>query len=218
MARHFIFADEAGDFEFRRARNVSRYFILCTVHMDACGVGGTLLDLRRELAWAGLPVGDYFHATTDRQAVRDRVFAAIDGVPFTVQATIMEKSKAQPQVRKSSERFYQYGWFYHLKHAGPRFIDPTAELLVTAATLGTKKERVLFLGAVDDVARQTLRSGTWRTTFCPAAADPCIQIADYCAWAIQRKWERGDDRSYRLIAGKITHERDLFARGRIHYY
>lgn len=29
MARRFIFADEAGEFEFAREPNVSRYFIVC---------------------------------------------------------------------------------------------------------------------------------------------------------------------------------------------
>jgi len=218
MSRHFLFADEAGDFEFRRDPRVSRYFILCTVHMESCGVGGTLLDLRRRLAWEGLPVGDYFHATTDRQAVRDQVFDAIAHFPFTIQSTILEKSKARPHVRETRQRFYQYGWFYHLKFSRSRFLRPSTELLVTTAAIGTRNERALFTGAVDDVARQVLQAGMWRTTFCPAAADPCVQIADYCAWAIQRKWERADERSYRLIAGKIDHEYDLWARGTVHQF
>ena len=52
MARLYIFADEAGDFEFSRKNNVSRYFILCTVAMDSCQVAEDLLNLRRQLAWA----------------------------------------------------------------------------------------------------------------------------------------------------------------------
>jgi hypothetical protein len=109
MSRHFIFADEAGDFEFSRKPNVSRYFILATVNMDSCKVGDELIALRRELAWEGYELGEYFHATTDKQAVRDRVYETICSHDFTVQATIMEKSKAYPQVRSSRPRFYQYG-------------------------------------------------------------------------------------------------------------
>jgi hypothetical protein len=30
----------------------------------------------------------------------------------------------------------------------------------------------------------------------PHMSDPCLQVADYCTWAIQRKWERGDERSH----------------------
>src|SRR5262249_45442195 len=88
--------------------NVSRYFILCTIIMDECPVATDLFDLRRRLAWEGLELGDYFHASTDKQAVRDEVFKVITQRPFTIQATIMEKCKAQPQVRRSKPRFYQY--------------------------------------------------------------------------------------------------------------
>ena len=49
-------------------------------------------------------------------------------------------------------------------------------------------------------------------------ADPCLQIADYCCWAIQRKWESGDDRSYVLIKDKIQSDFNAFARGKTVYY
>ncbi len=217
MARLYIFADEAGDFEFSRKHNVSRYFILCTVSMHSCGVASELLDLRRELAFEGLPLGEYFHCTTDQQAVRDRVFEVICRHDFQIQATIMEKSKAQPQVRSSRPRFYQYGWYYHFRHGTAALIKPAPDLLVTAATIGTKKERASFLAAIKDVMQQTV-PGKHTTNFCPAAADPCVQVADYCAWAIQRKWERNDQRSYDLVQDRITYEYDLWRRGTEHYY
>jgi hypothetical protein len=37
-------------------------------------------------------------------------------------------------------------------------------------------------------------------------SEPCLVVADYCTWAIQRKWERDDQRSHELIAGKIASE------------
>lgn len=73
MPNKFIFADEAGCFTFNRQPNVSKFFVLCTVVMDDCTVGTELLNLRRTLAWNGVELGDYFHATTDKQAVRDKV-------------------------------------------------------------------------------------------------------------------------------------------------
>ena len=61
-------------------------------------------------------------------------------------------------------------------------------------------------------------NANYRTDFCPAAADPCLQVADYCAWALQRKWERNDLRSYNLISDRITYEYDLWSRGDKHHY
>jgi hypothetical protein len=213
-----VFADEAGCFTFERRHNVSRYFILCTVAMHDCAIADDLLNLRRKLAWNGMPLGEYFHATADQQDVRDRVFEVISKHDFQVQTTLMEKSKAQPHVRLSRPAFYQYGWFYHFKYGVSKRISPTIDTLVTAAALGTRKEKSAFQGAVNDVMKQTMSPGRWRTDFCPAAADPCLQVADYCAWAIQRKHERSDDRSYNLIKDRITYEYDLWSHGIVHYY
>ncbi|MEX2167092.1 MAG: DUF3800 domain-containing protein [Methyloceanibacter sp.] len=220
MSRLFVFADEAGCFTFNREPNVSRYFILCTVVMDSCAVGTALLDLRRQLAWDGLELGEYFHATKDKQAVRDAVFAEIIKHPFTVQATIMEKSKAQPQVRETKPRFYQYGYFFHFKHGASSQLPHNCEALVTTASLGTRKEKVAFESAVDDVMRQTKRTRKWVADFRPCHADPCLQVADYCAWAIQRKWESPDKNqaSFELIRDRISYEYDLFRPGTKHYY
>jgi hypothetical protein len=218
MPDKFLFADEAGCFTFTKQPNVSRYFILCTVAMEDCSLASDLLDLRRQLAWDGAELGEYFHATSDKQAVRDAVFEVLLKKRFTVQATIMEKSKAQPQVRKSKCRFYQYGWFYHFKYGVAGEIAAKNQALVTTACLGSRRERVAFESAVDDVMRQTVKAAKWATDFMPASSDPCIQVADYCAWAIQRRLERGDDRSYKLIQSRITYEYDLWAKGTTHYY
>jgi len=217
MSRFHVFADEAGDFDFSRKASASTYFILCTVAMPCCAVGETLVGLRRQLAWNDFELGDYFHASRDAQAVRDQVFAAICLHDFSVQATIMEKSKAEPQVCKSRPRFYQYGWYYHFRHGVAAQIGGKPELLVTSASIGTGRERAAFSAAVEDVMRQTVKCEC-RTDFCPASADPCLQVADYCAWAIQRKWERNDSRSYELIKDRITYEYDLWKRGTKHYY
>lgn len=218
MARRHIFADEAGDFAFNRNENVSRYFIVCTVAMDTCEVGAALLDLRRRLVWERAPVRDTFHCTVDKQAIRDAVFETIAPFDFTVQATIMEKSKAQPQVRVTKERFYKYGWLYHFRHAFERHMDDDDELFITAASIGTKKGQAVFTDAVNDVLQQHVPRERWATLFCQSAADPCLQVADYCTWAIQRKWERGDSRAYDLIAPRVSYEYDLWRHGRHHHY
>lgn len=133
----------------------------------------------------------------------------------------MEKCKAQPQLKVSKARFYQYAYFFHFKFGVTARLDQNSEALVTTASLGTKKERSAFQDAVADVMRQTKRVKEWRPDFMPCHADPCLQVADYCAWAIQRRWEskdKSDVRSYNLIKSKITYEYDLFGPGKTIYY
>lgn len=221
MPNKFIFADEAGCFTFNRNPNVSRYFILCTIAMDECSLGTDLTELRRRLAWEEYELGEYFHATTDKQAVRDEVFKTLVTKPFTIQATIMEKSKAQPQVTTSRDRFYKTGYYFHFKHGAAPRLDENSELLVTTASIGTRKEQAAFKDAVSDVMRQTNKTRKWKADFMPAHSDPCLQAADYCAWAIQRKWESPDQRdvrSYDLIKDRVTYEFDLWSHGTEHHY
>lgn len=84
----YLFSDEAGDFTFNKSDRVSRYFIICTLTADSLDMSLALTRLRHDLIREGLPVGDYFHATTDAQAVRDRVYAEMLNHTFKFQATI----------------------------------------------------------------------------------------------------------------------------------
>jgi len=210
MKRKFIFTDEAGCFTFNREPNVSRFFIVCTVVMDDCEVASELLELRRKLAWEGADLNDYFHATSDKQSVRDRVYEAMMGHVFSIQATIMEKSKANFAIRRSKPSFYKTGFYFHFKNGVAPLIAEASETLMTAACLGSRRERSAFQDAISDVMRQTHNHGEWKADFLPCQADPCLQVADYCAWAIQRKWERDDLRSYDIIKDRITYEYDLW--------
>lgn len=217
--RRYAFADEAGDFAFKKNDRASRFYIICTVAMDGCEAGDRLLRLRRELVWDGLPLSQTLHACEDKQQVRDRVFSALAQEDFTVQATILEKSKAQPQTRTSNAKFYKYGWYFHLSGTYWKLSGDATELLLTAASIAQKKQQVAFSAAVRDVAGQCYGARVqWKTFHPPSATDPCLQIADYCTWAIQRKWEKGDCRSYDLIKNKINHECESWKRGTTHYY
>jgi hypothetical protein len=220
MTRLFLFADEAGCFTFNRNPNVSKYYVICTVTLSSCGVGENLLSLRRELAWERVEMGDYFHASTDRQQIRDRVFAALKTEDFNVQATIMEKSKAQSHVRSSEHRFYQYGWHYHFQYSSLKYLKTGEELHLTIATIGTKKKRTLFEDAVRDVISQKKTNKKIVTNFWSCASDPCLWLADYCTWAIQKKYESNGNelRPYNTIADKINHEYDLWSHGTRHHY
>jgi hypothetical protein len=217
MADRYVFSDEAGNFDFSRQSGASRYFILGTVTANDCHVGDRLLQLRRELGWRGQHLDKVFHATDDPQSVRDEVFHVLREGSFRIDATVLEKSKAQLHLRQESA-LYKMAWYLHFKHVAPLVANPDDRLFVVASRLGTKRKRGSFHSAVDDVVSQVSACASHRVAFWPAESDPCLQVADYCVWAIQRKWERGDSRSYDLIQDKIESEFDVWSIGRLHYY
>lgn len=217
MADRYVFSDEAGNFDFSRKPGASRYFILGTVTADNCQVGDRLLQLRRELGWRGLHLDKVFHATEDPQPVRNEVFNALAASDLRIDATILEKSKAQQHLQ-SEAALYKIAWFLHFKHVAPQVAKQRDRLFVAASRLGTKKKRGGFHEAVDEVVSQVSHCASHRVAFWPTESDPCLQVADYCTWAIQRKWERGDTQSYNLIADKIASEFDAWEIGSTHFY
>jgi hypothetical protein len=214
----FLFSDEAGDFTFNRNANVSRYFIICTVTTDTLELAEALTRLRHDLLREGAPLGDCFHATSDSQAVRDRVYATMLAHDFRFQATICEKAKAQPQVRFTKARFYKIPWFFHFRHAIAPQLNDGDRLVVTAASIGTKKERLSYTNALGDVVQQSARDTPWVVDFRPSVADPMLQVADYCAWAVGRSWERDDNRSLDPLRDRMTYQYELWRHGRVFYY
>jgi hypothetical protein len=164
------------------------------------------LALRRELAWAGVGLDTEFHATTDPQSVRDRVFQTLAPYEFRIDATILEKAKVPSSIRPTDQRFYKLAWWVHMRYVAPDLVRANDELLVVSASLGTKRTRLRFHAEVEDVVRQASPTPAYRVASWDAVSEPCLLVADYCAWAIQRKWERADTRSHSLIAPKIASE------------
>jgi hypothetical protein len=216
MADRYVFADESGNFDFSAKKGASRYFILTTVTMGHCRAGDLLAHLRRQLAWQGHDVSQPFHASEDRPAVRNAVFELLKTLPIRIDATALEKRKAEPHLH-NEQGLYKMGWFLHFKHIAPLIATPQDKLLVVAASIGTKKTRELFRESVEDVVRQ-VSPARHRVAFWEADSDPCIQVADYCCWAIQRAWETGDRFFVDLLGSKVTSNKDIFAPGTAYYY
>lgn len=220
MARVYVFGDEAGNFDFARKQGASLYFMIGTITIGSTDAGDELLRLHRELAWQGVGLESAFHASTDKQVVRDQVFGVIQQMAFRFDATILEKPKAQPPLAADEDRFYKQAWYLHFKFVAPKVLDEHDELLVVAASMGTRKRKKAMRAALEDVVWQSAwqRTLDYQVAFWPAESDPCLQVADYCTWALQRKYESGDLRSYDLIKEKIKSEFLPFERGTKSYY
>ncbi|MCY3887163.1 MAG: DUF3800 domain-containing protein [Chloroflexi bacterium] len=211
MTRLLVFGDESGDLNFSEVSGSSKYFILTTVTLiNDEAISHALLRLRRELAWDHFPVDRAFHAQKDRNTVRFQVLGTLAKHKFRVDATLLNKRRTYQRLREDNLRFYKTAWFQHLKFVAPRIASPMDELFVIAATITTGMRREAVQFAIDDVVAQVARGPKFRTACWAASEDPGLQVADYCSWAIQRKWENGKDDAYSFIADKIKTEFNIF--------
>ena len=217
MRTHF-FVDEAGNFDFSTNQGASKYFILTSVIMKDCDAADALLKLRRQMAWEGLDISGSFHATTDKQAVRDLVFQQIALLDIRIDATVFEKRKTIPS-RQDALPFYKLARYHHTQGVIPRAVEESDELHVIAASLGTKNQQKQIAASILDVVSQCNRdSATTKISHWKCEIDPCLQVADYCCWAIQRKWERADSRSHVLTEHLIESEYEMWSQSQSNYY
>lgn len=210
MVRRYLFVDEAGNFDFKPSGK--RYLVLASVALDDCAVGDALLALRREMVWDGIDFVGPFHAASDKQRVRDRVFGLLSAYPMRVDATLFEKANVEP-TRRDEEHFYGLAWLLHMQRIARDVAGSDDELMVVGASLGTRRRQEALAAVVRETVHETVGCAVVRVGYWPAASDPCLQAADYFCWAIQRAWERGDGRSRVLIEHAIASEVDAFAVG-----
>lgn len=213
----YMYFDESGNFDF--SPNGSRYFIMtAVVSRRPFSPHGELLDIKYDCLEAGLDLSR-FHATEDKQWVRDKVFAAIarhlDDIE--VYAVVIRKNRANPSLREE-RRFYPLVFDWLTKYACPRSLRDATDVVAVTDGIPVAKKQGEVKQALKSSLKKNLGAKGYSLFHHDSRGDLNLQIADYICWAIQRKWEGNDDRSYVLIKRAIRGEGDLFANGAVEYY
>jgi hypothetical protein len=215
----YVFLDEAGDFNF--SVTGTKFFTLTTITKTRpFSWDAPLISLKYDLIEVGLDM-EYFHAAEDRQAVRDRVFGIITSnlVDLRIDSLIVEKPKTGPALQVV-EKFYPRMIGYLLRYVlDPKNHKDFSEVIVITDSIPVSRKREAVEKAVKQTLSKMLPMGTkYRVLHHASKSCVGLQIADYCNWAIFRKWERGDLRSHDLIRSGIQSEFDIFKSGNRYYY
>lgn len=222
MAELYLFIDESGNFDF--SKNGSEYFVLTAVVTDDPVRGNEELLRWRHHILAASPTTlgvkrprecTHFHCTEDAQYTRDGVFKILTNLRLSVCSVIVQKNKTNPSIRVQDD-FYQRA-FAGLVRGIVRRIGTGHVLHIFASKFQLKRKEAAFLGALKS-ALASERGLAYTIYFHPTHSHHMLQASDYFCWAIARKYERGDTRSYALIAHLIEMEFDLFRKGTILYY
>jgi hypothetical protein len=215
--KRYVFLDEGGNFDF--SPKGTRYLTITAVVTKRPFLwDAPLLDLKYDLLEQDRE-DEYFHATEDRQEVRNKVFQVLSGDlrSFEIHSVIVEKSKAHPNIR-DVETIYprMLNWLMQYIFYGAN-LRGDAEAIVITDIIPVNKKR----DAVEKSIHQSLNStGKLKHSIFHHASKSCLglQVVDYCNWAIFRKWNNGDTRSYELIKDSIKSEFDIFKSGKRSYY
>lgn len=231
----FIFLDESGNLDF--SPNGTAYWSLtafCT--FNPTGGREAFLDLLYSLAHQGIEL-ECFHATEDKQLVRDQVFARIAELPadFEVHAVIAEKRKAHPSLYtakvmrkvkgvnamvsvKDPTRFYELIGRTLLQYIFRRDkLKKAQKIVVILSSIFTKDKHAAITSTLKGYMKQHTEA-PFHIYFRSNKSDINCQLADYCGWAISIAWERGELRSLHLIRKRVKSQFGIFASGQVNHY
>jgi hypothetical protein len=226
----YIFGDEAGNpGDFQNLAS-NRYFIVVTATLRDLSwltkLDGLGQALRGKLGI--LKIGLPFHAAKDNPQVKREVLHLIHGEELRVDATIVDKQAVRPELQHR-HRLYAAIWASHLVNLLRDLNPRPSRANVTVASIGTAANAKAFRRGAERAMREMraygnasssvlglgqlgfMRLGALPVLVLGNHSSPSIelglQVADYCAWPIQRKWERRDRSAYDQLKSKIRSER-----------
>ena len=217
----FIFVDESGNFDF--SPKGTKYFVLSAVTtFDPLG-REKLDEIKYEFLKKGLDI-EYFHASEDKQIVRDKVFQFIEELGnIEIDSIVVQKNKTNPslysdkkgkKIKHIGDRVYQIALRTLLKYIFERYKKREIEKIIVVLS------STHFPRSKEELIKSTVKVYLKKHFFKPfyiyfhdAKSDKNSQIADYCCWTIYVKWERRELRPYHSIKDKIKSEFDIFKGG-----
>lgn len=212
----FLFFDESGNLDF--SPTGTRYYIFGTLSThDPAPLSHPLSNLHYQLIANGIEI-ERFHATEDRQKIRDYVFPILSQVGgFEFDCVIIEKRKVNPVLYDPS-RFYPKFANYLLQYVFRRYHEPDERIVVITDTLPVKKKRKAVERAFMTYIRRNLGQRPFTVLHHSSASHACLQAADYCNWAIHKKWKDNELRPYNKIRKFIRSEFDILKSGDEYFY
>ncbi len=215
----YLFLDEGGNFDF--SPSGTRHFVLTSVATRRPFPShGPLDDYKHDCLEYGLDT-EYFHCADDNPRVRRRVFELIAANldSLRIDCLVVEKSKTGPALRED-KRFYPEMLGHLLKFVIPRELKNSVdEVIVITDTIPIQKKRQAVEKAIKGALAAMLPAGMrYRILHHASRSHYGLQVADYCNWAVFRKWQKGETEFYDRIKPAVRSEFDIFQTGTRYYY
>lgn len=218
----YIFIDEAGNLDF--SPTGTKYFLLTSISCNRpFEIYNDLTNLKYDLIEqiSNLEI-EYFHASEDRQEVRNKVFDIIKKylARFRIDSLVVEKRKTMPSIQKE-ERFYPTMLKYLLQYVMKGYeVSKIDKVIIFTDAIPINKKKHAIEGAIKTTLKPMIAplGKAYKILHHSSKSNFNLQVTDYCNWAIYRKWESGDNRSYDYIKDFIKSEFDIFRSGNKSYY
>ncbi len=202
----YVFVDEAGDLGF--TSRSSKTFVVAYVMLDSPErARASMRRLKRSLREKSSRFNEFKHSN-DSPKVRKEVLRTISGIPMSTGVVVIDKNYVKKELRDKKVILYNF-----------LVADKIASSLLSsgASRVVLILDRCMSKEARDHFNEYFAKKMAWKESelnrscriveikHAHSYADPNIQIADYIAGALFRKFERGIDDEYAMIKGKIKY-------------
>ena len=212
----FIFVDESGNFDF--SHTGTRHFVMAGVAALApIESAATIQALKYQLLAEGHDQSE-FHATQDRQEVRNRVFSAISGLANIRSHVIFgDKHLAAPALQSDTSLHALFGRSLVSHVIGTYASADFRQVVVLFDQAFSKKKQGTFNAAVKPELKALGKP--FHIYFHPMKTDSNGQIADYIAWAKFVQLERNEQRPWDELQSALKpSDFNIFRHGHTRYY
>lgn len=213
----YIFLDEGGNFDF--SPTGTKYFTLTSVSMcRPFHIRDDWDDYKHDLFEFGRDV-EFFHCADDNRYMRGRLFQILAKYQesYRIDSLIVEKAKTGPALREDNQ-FYPKMLGYLLRHIFENHNSFNEIIVITDKIPHQKKRRAVEKGIKHTLTEMLPKGARYRVLHQASKSHYGLQIADYCNWAIYRKWAAGEDQYYNQIKEAIHSEFEIFRNGTRWYY
>ena len=215
----YIFLDEGGNFDF--SPSGTPYFTLTSVTTRRPFTLHSALDeLKHEYLEQDLPLLS-FHCADDKKTTRQRVFDCIEQHRETlrIDSVIVEKCKTGPSLR-APERFYPEMLGHLLQYVmnGQPAKDAQQVVVITDSIPLKKKQKAIEKAVRQTLAHKLPKDASYNLLHHPSCSHYGLQVADYCNWALFRKWQKGETHYYDKLRPRLVSELDIFRKGTTVWY
>lgn len=206
----YIFLDEGGNVDF--SPTGTRLFTLTSITMNRpFSIRDAWDDAKHDYLEFGLDT-EFFHCVKDNRYIRDRVFNIIrDHLDqLRIDSLIIDKAKTDPTLRDDS-RFYPEMLGHLLISVCKREdLSRYREVIVVTDRIPYRRKRKTVEKGIKHRLKVMLPAGEkFRVLHHSSRSHYGLQVADYCNWAIYRKWQTGETAYYDRISIGIRSEVDI---------
>ncbi len=195
----YVFIDESGDL----GRYGTDYFVIaCVVVDNPKHLKRIMKRLRQRRLKKPLKKLPEIKANASNRVIREYVLKMIAKSDCEIYAIVVDKSKIMPHLLEVKDRLYNFLCRILLEE-----ISPAENMIIT---IDRKHTNTLIRENFNEYIQHQLRiknkAKKVEIRHIPSTASQPLQVVDFVAWAIARRYNHGDSSYYNIVEHKIKNK------------